>query len=148
MDEEKGLRKVECLTAASRIPVNTEWTIEFAVMDEVPRLSPKKTGLEVIEYTFPQPLLAGGAAVWRVHMPWVPGLVYLNGHYMEHHEPGEQITESRDRPGIYLPPSMLKMEDNRLVFVALAPPPSPLPLPIIRADEDSFRKLATVVLGT
>jgi hypothetical protein len=148
MDEEKGLRSVEWLAEASSIPVNTEWKIEFAESDQCPRVSESKIGLKIFEYTFPQPILAGGAAVWRVHMPWVPGLVYLNGHFMEHHEPGEQITESRDRPGIYLPPSMLKKEDNRLVLVTLAPPPSPLPLPIIQADADSIRKVATIVLAT
>ena len=76
-------------------------------------------------------------------MPPVPGLVYLNGTYMEHHVPGEEPILGR--PGIYLPPSMLK-DENQLLFVTLAPLPPGLPLPTISAESDSVRKKAELIL--
>jgi hypothetical protein len=79
-------------------------------------------------------------------LPAVEELVYLNGKYLEHHQPDDKDDDPDQRPGIYLPPSMMRREGNKLSLVMLAPPPSNLQLPLIQADEDSVRKLSTVVL--
>ena len=49
-----------------------------------------RPGLKVIEYTFAQPAVEGEEAVWRVHLPAVEALVYLNGKYLEHHQPEDK----------------------------------------------------------
>ena len=143
LDEKKGLQAADWLDGASEIPLNAEWQAQFSGLSDLSQTAEGKSGLPVLEYSFPRPSSPGLDAVWRAFMPAVPGLVYLNGVYVEHHEPGRE--PNIGRPGIYLPPSLLK-EDNRLLFVALEPPPPNLPLPVIRADADSVRKSATIVL--
>jgi hypothetical protein len=76
-------------------------------------------------------------------MPDISGLVYLNGVYVEHHEPGRTLNIGRD--GIYLPPSLLK-EENTLLLVAFEPIPANLQTPLIRAEPDSIRKQSQMVL--
>ena len=78
-------------------------------------------------------------AVWRAFMPSVPGLVYLNGVYVEHYEPGRELNIGR--PGIYLPPSMLRA-DNELLFVALDPRSSE------SAFADQFEQVPTAFVRT
>jgi hypothetical protein len=143
LDEKKGLQAADWLDGTSESPLNTEWQAQFAGFADLGQTAEGKSGLPVLEYSFPKPSSGGLEAVWRAFMPDVPGLVSLNGVYVEHHEPGRE--PNIGRPGIYLPPSMLK-EDNKLLFVALEPLPSNLPLPVIRADADSVRKSATLVL--
>lgn len=143
LDEDKGLQAADWLDGNSEVPLNAEWRAQFSALDRVGQPSEGKTGLPVLEYSFPRPSSGGLGAVWRAFMPSVPGLVYLNGVYVEHYEPGRE--PNIGRPGIYLPPSLLK-EDNGLLFVALQPLPPNLPLPVIRADADSIRKRATVML--
>ena len=82
--------------------------------------------------------------MWRVHLPAVEALVYLNGKYLEHHQPEDSV-DSDGRPGIYLPPAMLQPNNNELLLVMLAPPPSDPGLPVIQADSDSIRQLSTLV---
>ena len=77
-------------------------------------------------------------------MPDARGLVYLNGVYVENHEPGR--TPILGRSGIYLPPSLIK-DENELVFVTFDPVPPDLPMPVIRPDLDSVRKIARVQLS-
>jgi len=143
LDEKKGLQSADWLNGTSQTPVETEWRVEFAGLSDLNHLPAKGSGLAMIEYSFSRPTSGNLQAVWRVHMPAVPGLVYLNGAYMEHHMPGEEPILGR--AGIYLPPSMLK-DDNKLLFVTLAPPPENLPLPTISAEPDSVRRRAAVVL--
>jgi hypothetical protein len=143
LDEKKGLQAADWLDGTSESPLNTEWQAQFSGLADIAKTSEGKVGLPVLAYSFPRPSSGGLEAVWRVFMPDVPGLVYLNGVYVEHHEPGRE--PNIGRPGIYLPPSLLK-EDNKLLFVALEPLPSNLPLPVIRAEADSVRKSVTVVL--
>jgi hypothetical protein len=143
LDEQKGLQSADWLDGNAETPLNAAWEAQFAGLTEIGKAPETKSGLPVLEYSFPPPRSRDLAAVWRVFMPPVPGLVYLNGVYLEHHEPGRE--PNIGRPGIYLPPSMLKA-DNKLLFVALAPLPPNLPLPVVRADADSVRKTATVKL--
>ena len=143
LDEKKGLQSAVWVDGSSEVPVETDWHASFADLTDLSQIHAGKTGLPAIEYSFPRPATGDMQAVWRAFMPAVPGLVYLNGVYVEHHEPGRE--PNIGRPGIYLPPSMLKNE-NKLLFVTLEPPPPNLPSPTIRADGDSVRKMATVVL--
>ena len=143
LDEKKGLQAADWLNGTSEVPLNTEWQAQFSGLSDIGQMSEGKSGLPVLEYSFPRPSSGGLDAVWRAFMPPVPGLVYLNGVYVEHHEPGREPNIGRS--GIYLPPSMLKA-DNKLLFVVLEPLPPNLPLPVIRADSDSVRKSATIVL--
>jgi hypothetical protein len=143
LDETKGLQAADWLDSMSETPLNTGWQAQFSGLSAIGQTSEGKSGLPILEYSFPRPAAGGLDAVWRAFMPPVPGLVYLNGVYVEHHEPGRE--PNIGRPGIYLPSSMLK-EDNRLLFVALEPLPPNLPLPVIRADADSIRTGATLVL--
>jgi hypothetical protein len=144
MDEEKGLRAVEWLTGKTSEPLTAEWRIQFSSLDDLHRAAPGPTGLKVVKYSFSQPAVPGGEAVWRVHLPAVEALVYLNGRYLEHHQPEESV-DSDGRPGIYLPPAMLQPKNNELLLVMLAPPSSNPGLPVIQADADSIRQLSTVV---
>jgi Beta-galactosidase, domain 2 len=151
MDEEKGLRAVEWLQGSTAIPLSAEWKIEFSSLDNLHRaainwLHMGQAGPKVIEYTFAQPVVEGEEAVWRVHLPAVDALVYLNGKYLEHHQPEDKDDDPDQRPGIYLPPSMMQREGNKLLLIMLAPPPSNLQLPLIQADADSVRKLSAMVL--
>ena len=71
-------------------PLSAEWKIQFSSLDDLHRAAPGQTGLKVIKYSFSQPAVQSGEAVWRVHLPAVEALVYLNGKYLEHHQPEEQ----------------------------------------------------------
>lgn len=143
LDEKKGLQSADWLDGTTEIPLHVEWQAQFSGLDDIGHTPAEKAGLSVLEYSFPRPASSDLEAVWRAFMPELPGLVYLNGVYVEHHEPGKE--PNIGRPGIYLPPSILK-DDNKLLFVALEPIPPNLPLPAIRAESDSVRKRATVVL--
>jgi hypothetical protein len=145
MDEEKGLRAVEWLTGKTSEPLSAEWKIQFSSLDDLHRAAPGQAGLKVIKYSFSQPEVQSGEAVWRVHLPAVEALVYLNGRYLEHHQPEDSV-DSDGRPGIYLPPAMLQPKDNELLLVMLAPPPSNPGLPVIQPDSDGIRQLSTLVL--
>jgi hypothetical protein len=145
MDEEKGLRAIEWLNGNAGEPLSAEWKIQFSPLDDLHRASPEQSGPKVIEYRFSKPAVESGEAVWRLHLPAVEALVYLNGTYLEHHEVGEDRGGSDGRPGIYVPPAMLRAGGNELLLVMLAPP-SNLELPVIQADSDSVRKLSTLVL--
>jgi hypothetical protein len=146
MDEEKGLRSVEWLNGNTGDPLSAEWKIAFSPLDGLHRASGEQAGLKTIEYRFSTPAVESGEAVWRVHLPAAEALVYLNGTYLEHQETDEDAAGSDGRPGIYLPPSMLKRDGNELLLVMLAPSPSDLGVPVIQADADSVRKSSTVVL--
>lgn len=143
LDEKKGLASAAWLNGQDGIPIQTEWQIEFAGLDDLSRLPHGNASITALRYSFPRPSAGELTAVWRAFMPEIRGLVYLNGVYMEHHEPGRTPNIGRD--GIYLPPSMLKPE-NTLLFIAFDPVPSNLPLPVIRAEPDSIRKEADLVL--
>ncbi len=143
LDELKGLQSVAWLDGTSEIPVEAQWKFDFSGLSDLSQAAESNAGLPVLEYSFPRPASGVLDAVWRVFMPEVQGLVYLNGIYVEHHWPGRE--PNIGRPGIYLPPSLLKA-DNKLLFVALEPAPPNLPLPILRAEPDSIRKNATVTL--
>jgi len=143
LDEKKGLTAVEWVTGVDQVPVLAEWQIEFARLDDLGDPPRSDSPITTLEYSFHRPDSAGLTAVWRVFMPEIPGLVYLNGIYMEHHEPGRTLNIGRD--GIYLPPSLLKA-DNTLLLVAFEPVPEHLQASLIRAETDSIRKQARVVL--
>jgi hypothetical protein len=144
MDEDKGLRAVEWLMGNKSEPLNAEWKIQFSSLDHLHRAAPGPTGLKVIKYNFSQPAVQNGVALWRVHVPAVEALVYLNGKYLEHHQPEDSV-DSDGRPGTYLPPAMLQ-PNNELLLVMLAPAPSNPGLPVIQADLDSIRQLSTLLL--
>ena len=143
LDEKKGLASAAWLNGQDETPVQTEWQIEFAGLDDLGRLPHSNASITALQYSFPRPSTGGLTSVWRAFVPEIRGLVYLNGVYMEHHEPGRTPNIGRD--GIYLPPSMLKPE-NVLLFIAFDPIPSNLPLPVIRAEPDSIRKEADLAL--
>jgi hypothetical protein len=143
LDEKKGLASGVWLDGQNETPVRTEWQLEFAPIDDVGHLPHGSGSITALRYSFARPLAGELTAVWRALMPDVRGLVYLNGVYMEHHEPDRTPNIGRD--GIYLPPSMLKAE-NTLLFVAFDPIPANLPPPLIRAEPDSIRKEADLVL--
>lgn len=139
MDEKKGLE--------SSMPLNAEWRIDFSGIDEIPKRGEGEGKLTATEFLFARPKTGSLEAVWRAHLPDVRGLVYLNGTFLEHHQPGQPLSNSGDRDGIYLPPSMLKEDRNQLLFIALEPaeryrsePPG------ITADPDSVRKIADMTL--
>ena len=143
LDERKGLASVAWLNGAEQTPVHAEWQVEFAGLDDFRNTPPSHSVLTTLQYSFHRPIATELAAVWRAFMPAVPGLVYLNGVYVEHYEPGR--TPNIGREGIYLPPSMLK-ENNILFFVAFEPIPANLQAPLIRPEPSSIRKEAKVVL--
>jgi hypothetical protein len=143
LDEKKGLASVDWSNGTERIPVQTEWQVEFAGLDDFKSTAPSNSVMTNLQYLFHRPDSKALTAVWRAFMPEVPGLVYLNGVYVEHYEPGR--TPNIGREGIYLPPSMLK-DNNILLFVALEPIPANLQAPLIRAEPDSIRKDSQVVL--
>jgi hypothetical protein len=143
LDEKKGLAAVDWSNGAEQIPIHAEWQVEFAALDDFRDAPPGDSVLTTLLYSFPRPDSAELTAVWRAFMPDVPGLVYLNGVYVEHYEPGR--TPNIGREGIYLPPSMLK-DENTLLFIAFEPIPANLQAPLIRAEPDSIRKEAQVVL--
>ncbi|MGC1651058.1 MAG: hypothetical protein WA741_34965, partial [Candidatus Sulfotelmatobacter sp.] len=143
LDERKGLASVAWLNGAEQTPVHAEWQVEFAGLDDFRNTPPSHSVLTTLQYSFHRPIATELAAVWRAFMPGVPGLVYLNGVYVEHYEPGR--TPNIGREGIYLPPSMLK-ENNILLFVAFEPIPANLQAPLIRPEPSSIRKEAKVVL--
>jgi len=128
----------------SATPAAAEWNIGFANLDDLETRSGKESGPHVIEYTFPRPHSGDWGAVWRVFMPDARGLVYLNGLYVENHETGGEPLLGR--PGIYLPPSLMK-DENELVFVSFDPVPPDLTMPVIHPDPDSVRKIAHVQLS-
>ena len=121
MDEKKGLRSAECVDRNSSIPLDADWGIDFSGLDEIASRRAGEGKLIATEFLFSRPKTGGMEAVWRAHLPDVRGLVHLNGTYLEHHQPGRPPSNSGDRDGIYLPPSMLKEEGNRLLFIALEP---------------------------
>ena len=144
LDEKKGLASADWLDGTKRSPVRTEWQIEFASLKDLASAGQNYSALMTLEYSFPRPDRSAAAAVWRAFMPEARGLVYLNGEYMEHHEPGRTPNIGRD--GIYLPPSMLK-ENNKLLFVALEPVPEHARTAVIRAEPDSIRREAQIILS-
>ena len=146
MDEEKGLRAVEWLNGNTGEPLSAEWKIQFSPLDDLHRAFQQQTGPKVIEYRFSKPAGESEEAVWRVHLPATEALVYLNGTYLEHHEADEERGGSDGRPGIYLPPAMLRPDGNELLLVMLAPTSPDLEQPVLRADPDSVRKLSTLVV--
>src|SRR5258708_35604733 len=121
MDAKKGLACGECVGRKSSISLEEEWRIVFRGVDEISRRGKEKGKLSAAEFLFSRPKTATVEAVWRAYLPDVRGLVYLNGTYLEHHQPGQPLSNSGDRDGIYLPPSMLKYGANQLLFVALEP---------------------------
>ena len=143
LDEKKGLESVEWLDGNSAVAADAEWNIEFADLDALGTHSGKGSASNRIAYTFPRPQTGHWRAVWRAFMPDPRGLVYLNGVYVENHEPGREPILGRS--GIYLPPSLIK-DENELVFVAFDPAPPALSMPVIRPDLDSVRKNARVQL--
>jgi hypothetical protein len=143
LDEKKGLASAAWLNGQNETPIQAEWQIEFAGLDELGHLPHGRASITTLQYSFSRPSARELTAVWRAFMPGIRGLVYLNGVYMEHHEPGRTPNIGRD--GIYLPPSMLRPE-NTLIFVAFDPIPSNLTPPVIRAEPDSIRKEAELVL--
>jgi hypothetical protein len=143
LDERKGLASADWIEGSTETPLHAEWQLEFAGLDDIGQAGAASRGLTAVEYSFRRPSPGELTAIWRAFMPDVPGLVYLNGTYMEHHQPGQPPVLGR--PGIYLPPSMLK-DDNKLLFVALEPIPPNLELPLIRPEADSIRKESTVIL--
>ena len=142
LDEKKGLASAAWLDGQDETPVRTEWRLAFAGIDGLGRMPPRNASISTLQYSFRRPSAGEFTAVWRAFMPEIRGLVYLNGVYLEHHEPDRTPNIGRD--GIYLPPSMLKTK-NTLLFVAFDPIPSNLP-PAIRAEPDSMRKQAELVL--
>ena len=144
LDEKKGLQSVEWINGNSVATADAQWNIEFADLDALPIHPGKGSAPNIIAYTFPRPRSASWQAVWRVFMPDARGLVYLNGVYVENHEPGR--APILGRPGIYLPPSLIK-DENELLFVSFDPVPPDLPMPVIRPDLDSVRKMARVQLS-
>jgi hypothetical protein len=144
MDEDKGLQSAEWVNGNSVTPADAQWKIEFADLDRLRMSLRRESRPNVIEYTFPRVQRENWEAVQRVFMPGIRGLVYLNGIYVENHEPGS--VASLGRPGIYLPPSFLKNQ-NQLLFVTFDPVPPDLELPVIKADSDSIRKIAHVQLS-
>jgi len=144
LDEKKGLLSVEWMNGNSVVSEDAEWNIEFTDLDELETRSGKGKAPDIIAYTFPKPQSEHWEAVWRVLMPDARGLVYLNGVYVENHEPGRAPILGRS--GIYLPPSLIK-DENELVFVTFDPVPPDLPMPVIRPDLDSVRKIARVQLS-
>ena len=143
LDEKKGLASAAWLDGQDETPVRTEWQLGFVEIDALGRMPAGNAPITTFEYSFPRPPAGELTAVWRAFMPEVRGLVYLNGTYMEHHEPDRTPNIGRD--GIYLPPSMLK-NGNTLLFVAFDPVPSNLS-PAIRAEPDSIRRQAELVLN-
>jgi hypothetical protein len=143
LDEKKGLASVGWSNGAEQIPARAEWQVEFADLDDLRDTARGNSPITTLSYSFHRPQSAELTAVWRVFVPDVPGLVYLNGVYMEHHEPGR--TPNIGREGIYLPPSMLK-DENTFLFIAFEPIPANLQAPLIRPEPDSIRKEAQVVL--
>jgi hypothetical protein len=110
LDEKKGLAAVHWSDGEEKSPIDAEWKVGFAALNDFRNPSPGDAATTVLQYSFDRPDAKQLTPVWRVFMPDVPGLVYLNGQYMEHHEPGRTPNIGRD--GIYLPPSMLK-DKNR-----------------------------------
>jgi hypothetical protein len=143
LDERKGLAAAAWVDGGDEKPIRTEWQVEFAGLDDLGRSSHNGGSITTLQYSFPRPPAGEVTSVWRAFMPEIRGLVYLNGIYMEHHEPKRKPNIGRD--GIYLPPSMLKAQ-NTLLFVAFDPIPANLPPPVIRAEPDSIRKKAELVL--
>lgn len=144
LDEKKGLVSASWLNGSEQIPIQIQWEIEFAGIDDLSRVERAKSPITTLQYSFARPPAGELMAVWRAFMPDIRGLVYLNGVYVEHHEPGRTPNIGRD--GIYLPASMLK-DQNTLEFVALDPIPANLAPPVIRAEPDSIRKEAEIVLA-
>ena len=144
LDESKGLASASWIDGTSERPVQAEWQIQFSGLDDAQSALPGKSAMTTLQYSFRRPAAGALQAVWRVFMPDARGLVYLNGAYMEHHEPGRTLNIGRD--GIYLPPSLLK-DQNTLLFVAFDPVPKNLQPPIIRAERDSIRKSIPLVLS-
>lgn len=143
LDEKKGLASAAWLDGENETPLQSEWQVEFAALNDLGQLPHGNASITALQYSFPRPSGGELAAVWRAFMPDIRGLVYLNGAYMEHHQPGRTPNIGRD--AIYLPPSMLKAE-NTLLLVAFDPVPLNLPLPVIRAEADSIRKETELVL--
>jgi Glycosyl hydrolases family 35/Beta-galactosidase, domain 2 len=143
LDEKKGLASAAWLDGQDQTPVRTEWQLEFAGIDGLGHMPRGNAPITTLQYSFPRPSAGELTAVWRAFMPEIRGLVYLNGVYMEHHEPDRTPNIGRD--GIYLPPSMLKSE-NTLLLVAFDPVPSKLS-PAIRPEPDSIRRKAELVLN-
>jgi len=143
LDEKKGLASAEWLNGAQPVPVNAQWQVEFAGLDDFRDTPPGNSAVTTLQYSFHRPDSAALTAVWRAFVPDVRGLVYLNGVYMEHQEPGR--TPNIGREGIYLPPSMLK-DNNTLLFVAFEPIPANLQAPLIRSEPDSIRKEGRILL--
>ena len=144
LDESKGLASSSWLDGARELPVPAEWQVQFSGVEDAKNALPGNNSITTLSYSFRRPDAGDLDAVWRVFMPDARGLVYLNGTFMEHHEPGRTPNIGRD--GIYLPPSMLK-EQNTLLFVAFDPVPKNLQLPVIRAEQDSIRKEIPLVLS-
>ena len=139
MDEKKGLE--------SATPVDARWRIDFSGIDEIPRRGEGEGKLIAKEFLFARPKIGSVEAVWRAHVPDVRGLVYLNGTFLEHHQPGQPLSNSGDRDGLYLPPSMLKDAGNQLLFIALEPGERfRSEVPRITADPDSVRKITDMKL--
>lgn len=143
LDEKKGLASLSWLNGSEQIPIETKWQIEFAGIDDLSHTGQASSPTTTLQYRFSRLPAGELTAVWRAFMPEIRGLVYLNGVYVEHHEPGRAPNIKRD--GIYPPPSMLK-DQNTLDFVAFEPIPADLASPVIRAEPDSIRKQAQIVL--
>ncbi|HLV86253.1 MAG TPA: beta-galactosidase [Candidatus Sulfotelmatobacter sp.] len=137
LDEKKGLSSVDWLKGTQAEPVQAEWNVDFAGLSDLKDAPSGESAMTTLQYSFHRPDSSDLTAVWRAFMPDIRGLVYLNGVYVEHHEPGRTLNIGRD--GIYLPPSMLR-ENNTLQFVTYEPVPAELPPVIIRAEPDSIRK--------
>jgi hypothetical protein len=143
LDESKGLASVSWLEGTNQLPIQAEWQIQFSGLNDARNATPGKSAITTLRYSFRRPDAGALQAVWRAFMPEARGLVYLNGEFMEHHEPGRTLNIGRD--GIYLPPSMLR-DQNTLLFVAFDPLPKNLQPPVLRAEHDSIRKEIPLVL--
>ena len=72
---------------ARMAPVRTEWQLEFVGIDGLGHMPPENAPITTFEYLFARPSAGELTAVWRAFMPEIRGPVYLNGVYLEHHEP-------------------------------------------------------------